>query len=354
VFALLEASARVYLFGLAGLVPSRINSVHGLHQTGFVRASPEPRLGWELEPNIDSYFKLVRFRTNSRGLRDREYTLAKPEESFRVAVVGASFALPAGVAIEDAFHSLLEERLTGEPAGLRYEFINFAVGMYGPEQVLAALELRALDYDPDLILFTTTLLSEPAMLVAPGSQGGRKTEAPLSLLVFQRTYPVLQSFLLRLLRYRLGAVSDASAPVGIFEQAFIDLVARVRPDTRPLDLARDRAVLPAPPALPVLDRLARLQGQRGVPIVVVRLEFDTHREVSGDRPSRSDLPTRCRELSLLCHDTRDAFEGTDAHGFWVHPLDPHPNARAHERFARSIAEFLRGHGLLEPRRAEAQ
>jgi hypothetical protein len=94
-FLLLEMSARVYLFGVSGLVPAKINSVHGLPQTGFTQRSSQPGLAFELKPNLDGYFKLARFRTNSRGLRDGEYDLVKPANYFRVAVVGASFARPA-------------------------------------------------------------------------------------------------------------------------------------------------------------------------------------------------------------------------------------------------------------------
>ena len=65
-FLLLEGSARVYLFGLAGLSPERVNSIRALPESGYTQPSPEPRLGFELKPNLDGYFKLVPFRTNSR------------------------------------------------------------------------------------------------------------------------------------------------------------------------------------------------------------------------------------------------------------------------------------------------
>ena len=160
---LLELSARIFLFGLAGLHPGRIGSVHPLWETGFLQTSTHEALGYEFKPDVDGYFKLARLRTNSRGLRDREYSLEKPPDTFRVAVLGASFALPAGVEIEDSFHSVLERRLTAESSSLAYEFINFAVGTYGPRQALAALRLRALDYDPDLVLLAVTKLSMPQL-----------------------------------------------------------------------------------------------------------------------------------------------------------------------------------------------
>ena len=107
---------------------------------------------------VNAQGRLAPFRTNSSGLRDTEYAFTKPDNTLRVVVVGSSFALPAGVAIEDAFHSLLEEQFSRDLAPLRCEFINFAVGMHHAEQVLAMLELRALDYEPDLVLVTATKL----------------------------------------------------------------------------------------------------------------------------------------------------------------------------------------------------
>jgi hypothetical protein len=222
--------------------------------------------------------------------------------------------------------------------------------MYSPEQVLAALELRALDYAPDLVLFTTTRLSEPAMLEGPGPRRPGPG-APAEFPVFERTYPALQSFFLRLVASRMGTVGDAWSPVGSLERAYMDALAWLSPEARPLDLSRDPAALPRRPALPVLDRLARLQAETGIPIVVVRLEFDTRSPP--ERDTRAAFAARCRALSLRCHDTRDAFEGSDPRSFWVHPLDPHPDAAAHARFARSIADFLRDHGLLGARAGAA-
>ena len=160
----LELSARLYLFGLAGLSPARVDSVRALPNTGYTRPSKDPALVFEMKPDVDGWFKLARFRTNSQGLRDREYALRKPQGTFRVAVLGASFALPAGVEIEEAFHSLLEERLSEERGPTAVEFINFAVGAYGARQILRMLEARALAYDPDLVLVSVTKLSLEGML----------------------------------------------------------------------------------------------------------------------------------------------------------------------------------------------
>lgn len=337
-FGLLELSARVYLFGLAGLVPARIDSVHGLNQTGFLRVSSEPRLVYELRPDIDDYFVLVPFRTNSRGLRDREYTLEKPAGTFRVAVIGSSFALPVGVPIEQAFHSLLEERLSREHPERPAQFLNFAVGMYNPEQMLGMLELRALAYDPDLVIFTTTRLSAPRMLDVPAAKPPDLAGIP----TFQRSYPIFQSFFWRVAEQRLshGAPPPERDRVGLLEGAFQRVAAALWEDARPLSFAGRKQ--PPPAQTSALDRLAELGRRRQLPIALVRLEYD----LSESDPSDAELAARCRALALPCHDTRSAFAGTRARDFWIYALDPHPNAAAHAIFADSIESFLRAQGLL--------
>ena len=351
-FVMLELTARAYLFGFAGLDPTLINSVHGLAQTGFLRPSPEPRLEFELRPEIDGYFQLARFRTNSQGLRDREYPLEKPDGTFRVAVLGSSFSLPTGVPIESAFHSVLEEQLTEEFAPHRFEFINFAVGMYNAEKILAMFELRALDYDPDLAIVTITKLQEK-WIQSDSAGRRRKSEPEQEPTRFGKTYPILQSFFARLVRTRTGWGTKAHLfPVGVFERLFVRLVAQTQADSEdggvrfrlpPPDPTTGRS--PAEASRndgSVLDRLALLQRRTGIPIVLVRLEM------SSAKKSRSEfrLERAARARGLHFFDTRHAFQGMDARKLWIHPLDPHPNPRGHAIFAREIGSFLRTSGLL--------
>ncbi len=306
---LLELSARIFLFGLAGLHPGRVGSVHPLWETGFLHYSTDKVLGYEFNPDVDGYFKLARLHTNSRGLRDREYSLEKPPDTFRVAVLGASFALPAGVEIEDSFHSILERRLTAESSSLAYEFINFTVGTYGPYQVLAMLRLRALDYDPDLVLFAVTKLSMPSLTGAWNRTVDR---------FLHRENAFYESFLVKLLRVRLGWTRVDIPQAG----------PRRSPDGVPS----------------VIEKLAEVSRTTGIPVVVVRLEFDAEAPVRADRVARAAI----QKTGLHFLDTRRAFAGMDPREFWIYELDPHPDARAHAIFADVLARFLREKGLIQP------
>ena len=91
----------------------------------------------------------------------------------------------------------------------------------------------------------------------------------------------------------------------------------------------------------VAAKLGSLSRTLRVPVVVVLLEFD------GEEPPTDPLiPRAVRDQGLLWFDTRSAFSGCRARDLWIHPLDPHPDARAHAIFADAVESFLREQTLL--------
>jgi hypothetical protein len=244
-------------------------------------------------------------------MRDREYELVKPPGTFRVAVIGSSFTLPVGVEIEDAFHSLLEERCSREGAPGRCEFLNFAVGMHGPSQFLAMLRQRALAFEPDLVLLSVTAMAAPRMLA-----DFREVPPRDVLRLVAPGGP--RSFLVKLIQSRLGLGRSGFA---------------ASPEVFPA---------PVPEAQQVVAKLGEISRERGLPVVVVRLEYDPRPPTALERT----LEARVLEEGMLYLDTRAAFRGMRPREFWIHELDPHPNRRAHAIFAAVLEEFLRSRGLF--------
>ena len=109
-----EVLFRFYLFEWDSFSIEKVNSVHDMGISGFIQPSPYPEIVYELKPDLSGYFKMVRFKTNSQGLRDKEYSIVRPNNTFRVAVIGDSFTMPAGVNIEMAYHTLLEKKFNQE------------------------------------------------------------------------------------------------------------------------------------------------------------------------------------------------------------------------------------------------
>lgn len=155
----LEISLRLMFFGTDALSPSKMNSHVLILDSNFVKASNYPDVHYDLKPNIDSIFRGKHFITNSSGMPDREYTLEKSPDVFRVAVVGSSWSMPTGIDAERAYHVLLEEKLLSSGTAKPVEVLNFAVEYYGLGEMVATTKHKALAYDPDLIIFAITSIT---------------------------------------------------------------------------------------------------------------------------------------------------------------------------------------------------
>jgi lysophospholipase L1-like esterase len=97
-------------------------------------------------------------RINSDGLRDREHSLRKPANTYRIAVLGDSYAEALQLPMQKAFWSVMESRLHRCPSlGNRtVEVINFGVSGYGTAQELLMLRQKVWKYEPDLVLLAVT------------------------------------------------------------------------------------------------------------------------------------------------------------------------------------------------------
>lgn len=119
-------------------------------------------LQFELEPNQDKVFLDRPFKTNPQGQRDAPHTLEKPPGTFRIAVLGSSMDMGWGVTTEETYVNLLEDWLNEHAAkrGLdrRFEVINFAVAAYAPLQRLESYRRKAREYQPDMVIYSATLL----------------------------------------------------------------------------------------------------------------------------------------------------------------------------------------------------
>lgn len=309
-FVLLEATARVVIFGSWGLDPRRVRLISDTPVVEFVTFETDPAIGFQMKPNQDRFMKLVHLKTNSWGMRDREYPVEKPEDTFRVAVVGSSYSVPAGIEIEDAYHSVLEERLSAEHAPTRYEFLNFAVGAHLPSQFLAMLEHRALQFDPDLVIVATTQMAIPLFLL--------EWNLPPKPAILDRIPHGPRSFLVLLARSRLSRIPERRG---------------LKPPRFPLRKSEGPDVI---------ERLAQVSRDTGIPIVVFRIAYDPRTPMPVERV----IERRVVDAGMYYLDSRQAFAGVEPRRLWIHELDPHPNEAAHARFAEVMAAFLAKRGLI--------
>ncbi len=308
---LLEQTIRFYMFGNDSFSYHKMNSIGSLGTSGFVKASSDPSIVYDLKPNLDSYLKLADFKTNSQGLRDREYSVEKPPDTFRVAVIGGSYTLPAGVGIDDAYHTVLEKRLNNESPHLNYEFINFGVGGYTTKNKLATLRHKALDYKPDLILF-----------VLDGSQ--LADEDDKEFVPKERENNFFKSFAFELFMKSNVIKYLFKNPSSYLEEQYDNLDK--------LDAE--------------LHELSEISENYGVPICVVVVDHDySHYELS------EKIKSLVEKNRLFYSNTVPAFKNTYFKDFSIYEIDAHPNATAHRIFAEVIYIDLQKQSLLDKEKA---
>lgn len=88
------------------------------------------------------------------GYRDKEYSIPKPENTYRIVCLGDSCTIGVGVRQEDTYSKQLEMILQhrSKPDGPDYEVINCRVVGYGTRQERLSYEVFASKYEPDLVL----------------------------------------------------------------------------------------------------------------------------------------------------------------------------------------------------------
>lgn len=93
-------------------------------------------------------------RINSHGFRDKERTYKKPSNTYRIAVLGDSYAEALQVSEDKTFWSVLERKLSscGSLKGKNVEVLNFGVSGYGTGRELIQLRQKVWKYSPDLVL----------------------------------------------------------------------------------------------------------------------------------------------------------------------------------------------------------
>ncbi len=298
-FLVLESGVRLRYFGWQGFSPRAMNSTDWLYDLGLLRAPAHNDIGWELQPNLDTVYAMAPLRTNSVGQCDTEHPFAKPQGEFRIAVLGDSFTMPQGTAIEDAWHMRLSKQLNdqGFAPGKKVTCINFGVAGYQLTNYRAVLEHKALAYQPDLILIGFCASNDDLLRPAASDKFRPIGTVP----------PFLHSYAATL----AGLISGSP-------DSYRDL-----PRT-PEDLAHvDQE----------FGNIARLCANEKIPVLVVYLGVQ--------RGTPGPIQAHAQKYGFQFTDCTAALaEKPDPAHCVRWPFDPHPNATAHQAFAATTFDAL--------------
>jgi len=339
VFLGLEATLRV-----AGFAPDRERAVRRMvnaRWTTLLDCFPSnPRGYFDIdlrEPENDARYRgLAPYRFDAiarhhrwavevryNALRFRDVPPApKPRSVRRIAILGDSFAEGQGVKESDTLARVLEHLLEERAPG-RYEVRN--CGRRGTDfpELYEAFE-DALRYEPDLVVYTLTLNDAVQPLEF------RERQAYVNDWILDRT----------------RAPDDRDALRLFFRPRVVDFVSdRVealligRETTRwYLDMWGDANRRGWQRTQEYLREMERRLNQKGARLLVA--PWPLFVGLDGGYPFgavHETIHRFCLVAGIAHHDLLPAFRGRRGSGFWVHPVDMHPNEIAHRLAAESLA-----------------
>jgi hypothetical protein len=278
----------------------------GLSEAGLSR-SVEGLPDFELVPSAEGRFKGAVLRTNSWGMHDREYSLQRPPECRRLAVLGASHTMGSGVPREATFEAMLEARLNREPispASPCVEVLNFAVYGYTPLAQVRVFTGKVASFEPTALLY----------VAHPGDAK-------------------------RMVQFLAAGVRRGKT---VPYQELRDILSRARVDPSLAEREGYQRLLPYGDDIVawLYETLVQESRRRGTVAGYVFLPMVP--ELTYSEGESAGQIALARRAGFVTIDLSDVYKGHDRQSLWVAEWDAHPNARAHRLVADAIYSALAG------------
>jgi len=304
----------------------------GVLPRSLYRLVEESNLIYDLIPNAREVLYGKEIRINSYGMRDEETTTKKPENTFRIAVLGDSVTFGYGVSKEESYPDILEKKLRDNAVGdKKIEVLNFGVMGYGMNQNLFVLEHKIFDFEPDVIILghhLNDIWDEGTVIIAP----------PL-FIRFLNSHSSLFSCLNR--KGALGAlvlsVTDES------ENKPLKEMYRANTTTGENSASWNEYKK-------TFEKISQISKEKETPVMIVLLPV--WNELNDDYEFKSiheELDRTIRDVGLYSLNLApsESVWYEDAMGYRISPKDTdHPNVKGHAKIANAIYDKLTAEKLL--------
>ena len=184
-------------------------------------------------PHVSDYYKTAEFSYlhtyNGYGLRDKEFTVNKDSNEYRILGLGDSFVEGVGAPVDSTWVKQLEHRLNETPGNTRYTTMN--AGVHGSDLFFSyeLLSRCLLKYKPDLVILNlnSTDIYETMMRGSfdrfDAEGNFHRPRGPWWEFAFGSSY-IVRLVVLNLLHYDFTLINPHQYRYG--QQQFIDLMAR--------------------------------------------------------------------------------------------------------------------------------
>jgi hypothetical protein len=117
----------------------------------------------DLVPSMSTVLGGTPCKSNSLGMRDREYEKIKPANTYRIVLLGASNDMGTGVKNDQTYENLVEDNLNSRMPDARYsryEILNLSVPSDSILQRVLRLEQEGFEFQPDAAMLSVTAVDE--------------------------------------------------------------------------------------------------------------------------------------------------------------------------------------------------
>jgi len=109
-----------------------------------------------LKPNTKVQMSDYSIETNSFGLRDKEYSLKPPPNTYRIALLGGSYVMGTGISNYQVFENLTEKELNEhniDTTCKKFEIINFGMNRYHLIQHVELCNTKVFNFNPNAVVY---------------------------------------------------------------------------------------------------------------------------------------------------------------------------------------------------------
>ena len=280
-----------------------------VHWSNMIQLSQNPRVIFELIPNLSVMFLGEPVTINENGFRGPLFPEAKPPGTVRIVGLGDSVMFGWGVQEQEAYLEILSRKLNTEHPECTWEIINTAVPGYNTAMEVEVLEEKGLSYEPDLVIIGLI---------------GNDLNLPNFIREQENYFSFAQSFLLKSLGGDMEDLRMIRAPKNKKGRGFESDPRKVP------EFYREMVGIEG--YRKAMTRLQALSRQHDFRVLVFEAfkenpELEAiNRELGFPIVNSSDLwETYAREKNLDVHNDRR-----------LSPKDPHPSAKAHTVMAEAL------------------
>jgi len=283
----------------------------------FFQKSDNPELGFDFIPNTEGYLSGKKVKINSQGLRDIDYPINKPKNTYRIAVIGDSITFGYGVDVNESYPEILEEILNSK-SKINIEVLNFGVPGYTGIQEFYILENKVLKYDPDLIIIGH-YLNDPDE-IWDLFESASKIPTPIKTFLDERSY---------FYRWVQKKVNRIKNKAGVTKFTTYKKLYETDSDYWINHKLR-------------FQEMSKISEEKGIPILVVLLpDWENLDDTYLYKDETKLLNTTIIESGLFSLDIFPEIKGLNSEEYKINQEDlAHPNYKGHKLIAEIIAKKL--------------